>query len=914
MIRSLTAFWRNTFDVREGERFRTLFMSLYLSSVLFVHYIMKPLARGLFLEKFDVDRLPYLYLLLAAVGGLLATAYSRAALRGSLQAAMTWAAAISALIFVGFWWALQFNWKWLLYAFNLWANLFGVVIVAQGWLAAANIFTSREAKRVYGVLGLGQIFGSVAGALFTRQLITKVGPRPLLLVCAGLVVLAYIACRLATSQKGASLAGARAVKAEEERVRVGDMVAALGRHRHLQVIIGIITLVFIVDQLIQYQFDYMADRYKSGQIIAFLAGFYVYSNLLTFVLQFFVTASMVSRIGVGGTMQVMPVMVTVVSFPVIFAPGVLTALIARLVECGSRYSFNRTGMELLYMPLPLDLRNRTKAFVDIAVDRMGRGMAAVLLLVLGTPHPQRVAVVVIAFAVVWAWLSRRAHKEYVLTVRRRLDMRRFELESARVAVTDPATLELLEHAAAGPNARQACYALSVLADAPGYDLRPLLGKLAVSSSPEVCAQVYELARSLAYPDLLEAALAEIRSSGRSDEVKIRPAVAYVLGVSSEPLRLAQELLNHADPLVVESALEVLGTLGEEASELVTSEWIAAHELSPDAPRRRLAALAIGVHGDRGTEALHRLLADGHPGVVSAACHAAGQRRNRAYVQALVPRLSESRLRAAAIGALVAYGTRLCGTLGDLLEDQEVSVVIRRQIPRVLRQVPDQRCVDVLLRSIADPDPSVRAVALKALNKLRETAPQLDYDAALVSRQVVNEARRYFELHATLEPLRASQRPRTASDLLVRTIEERLAETVERLFRLLGLRCPPKEIYAAYLAVRRGRREELSTALDFLDSVLDRELKRIVVPLLETPAQLTVRGRELFGIEYRTAESAIQALIQSGDPWLEACAMAAAAELKLGSLASDIAQAARQANAEVSQVARSALAALALKPG
>ena len=35
---------------------------------------------------------------------------------------------------------------------------------------------------------------------------------------------------------------------------------------------------------------------------------------------------------------------------------------ARLTEAATRYSFNKTGMELLYLPLPLELRNRTKAF------------------------------------------------------------------------------------------------------------------------------------------------------------------------------------------------------------------------------------------------------------------------------------------------------------------------------------------------------------------------------------------------------------------------------------------------------------------------------------------------------------------------------------------------------------------------
>ena len=56
---------------------------------------------------------------------------------------------------------------------------------------------------------------------------------------------------------------------------------------------------------------------------------------------------------------------------------------------------------------------------------------------------------------------------------------------------------------------------------------------------------------------------------------------------------------------------------------------------------------------------------------------------------------------------------------------------------------------------------------------------------------------------------------------------------------------------------------------------------------------TSTGRELFGVDVRSAEDAIRELIRSHDPWLVACAMAAAAELRLRSLAPEIRQAAEE---------------------
>ena len=915
-MRAIRAFWRSIFDVREGEWLRTLFMCLYLLFVLFAYYILKPVSRALFLNRFDIDKLPYLYILIAVAGGFLAYLYTKLAVGTSLKAAVGWATGVSVGCLMGIWWLIQFDLKWMYYVFNVWVSLFSVVLVSQGWLVASNVFNAREAKRLYGLLALSASVGAAFGGSFAAFTVQRIGTRNLLLASAVMVLLAYLAFRLVAAQQRGALTGARGAEAEEAEVHFRDIVTAIGRQRHLQVIIGIITLMFIVDVLVEFQFNYMAkETYKdAGQLTAFLGSFYgIYLNVLTFGLQFFLTALAVGRLGVGGTLQIMPVSMAAAAGVIALAPGIGSVAGARLTEAASRYSFNRTGVELLYMPLPTDLRNRTKAFVDIFMDRMGRGIAGLLLVglgMIGIRHPRQISLLVIGFAAVWMLLSRRAQKEYILTVRNRLDARRLDLESVRVAVSDPATLALLEQAAAGPNPRQACYALTLLAEAPGYDPRPLLRRLAASPLAEVRGKVYELARSINFPELLETAQAEIPAVGPETERAVRPAVGYLLWVSPNASQLVRDFLEHPNALVSESALEAVGSLGEAARELVTLEWITQNGESADPRRRRLAALAVGVHGDQGTEALHRLLGDQEPAVVAAACRSAGALGNRAYLHALVRLLDDARLRGDAVDALTAYGPRIAGTLGDLLEDDSLAVSIRGQFPRVLRRIKDQRSVDVLLRSLGQPDLSIRLAVLRALNGLREAAPDLDYGETFVTRQILNEARHYFELSAALEPFRAGPRPRTAAALLARTLEVRLQDTVERLFRLLGLRYPPKEIYAAYLAVNRRRAEELSAALEFLDNVLDRELKRVLLPLLDAPAHLAEKGRELFGVEVPDAEAAVRELIRSGDPWLVACAAASAAELRLGNLAPDIARAAEQAGREVSEVARAAAAALA----
>jgi ATP:ADP antiporter, AAA family len=189
-------------------------------------------------------------------------------------------------------------------------------------------------------------------------------------------------------------------------------------------------------------------------------------------------------------------------------------------------------------------------------------------------------------------------------------------------------------------------------------------------------------------------------------------------------------------------------------------------------------------------------------------------------------------------------------------------------------------VDVLLSAIGHRDIALRTAVLRALNALRVVAPELRIDDGVMTAQFSSEAHYYFELNASLETLRRrNPSPRSATALLIRTCEARLSESLDRLFRLLGLRYPPKEMYTTYRAVSRPGSEEAAAAVEFLDNTLEPDLKRILLPLLDAPEYALDRGRELFGIQLPPVENVIQGLIASGDSWLRACARAAAAELE-----------------------------------
>src|SRR5262249_39066957 len=160
---------------------------------------------AMFLTKFDVDKLPGLYILIAVFGGLLAYLYSKLATKASLGTAVFWAQAFWGVSLVVVWWLIRMHLPWMIYVLNIWVSLFSIVSVSQGWLVASNIFDTREAKRLYPLLGMGMVLGAAFGGEFTNRAVVLVGTENLLLACALMVIFAYLSYLVAVSRASKSL-------------------------------------------------------------------------------------------------------------------------------------------------------------------------------------------------------------------------------------------------------------------------------------------------------------------------------------------------------------------------------------------------------------------------------------------------------------------------------------------------------------------------------------------------------------------------------------------------------------------------------------------------------------------------------------------------------------------------------------
>ena len=915
-------YFRSLLEFRREELPQLIPLFLHYFFLILTSYILKSASSGLFLNKVGVGKLPYAYMLIAIVATIVAYLLARLSTRISITRlilATQWFLIGNMFLL---WWLLRFtSWIWPYYAFLVWMKIFSILTVSQFWIFANNLFDPRQAKRLFGLLNLGGVVGAMLGGTFTLLFVRILLAENLLLCAAATMVLAsgvfWQAARRAPS------AAPKMGPKEPEDFHTLDMVRLAIKNRHLLVIGALISIAVIVSKLVEYQFFGIAEATYSNKedLTAFLGGFFgLYLNAVTFTVQFFLTGMVLRRFGVGGALRFTPAAVMVGVVGVLALPGIWTASALRMVEAGCRYTLNKTSLEVLYLPIPPEVKNRTKVFLDMVVDRLAGGLAGLLLVFCTSVlllSVRQIGIVIVLFAAVWIGLGGFALRAYVHTIRKSLEKREVHLESVTVNVSDAATIGVLTQALDSPNDRQVRYALGLLEQVPQVSLTDRLAGLLRNRSAEVRAATLRLLTARGDRSAIQAA-EEFVISG---EPELRfEAVHYICQSDPKPNVRLHDFLNHPD---LDVRLAALITVEKHTYQrplpAISHQWIEDLMSRCDAETEKSCTLAARglVLADPQvvpvTGYLRRLLGDSNPAIVNAALRTAGKVQSRELIPLIANKLAKRTMRAEAREALARYGSRIVGTLGDYLGDPNEKEGVQRAIPRVLGQIATTEAAEILVRHLPDSSLEMRFQILKALNRIRRDHPQVPIPGDIIDNEVLREAKHYYQLLFSVRSDRAPAEP--GRKLLIRTLEERLDQTLERIFRLLGLHYPPEEIYDAYRAVKSSQSQRRSGALEFLDSTLERSLKRTILPLLEESSwdRLRPLGKELFGLETLSTEQSLRELIRGDDQWVKMVALYRAAELQLKSLEAEMRIAENDLDPLVVETARLALTRMNPKP-
>ena len=898
-----TRLLRPLVQLRDGEFTTAMLMFLYSFMAMTSYNIIKPITKSEFISSLGADDLPWVTFGMGVTIGVIMQGYTRVISvvprRWMIPATQVGIAAMMVL----FWFLFTFvAADWVAVAFYVVAQILAILLISQFWTLANDVYDPRQAKRIFGFIGGGASLGGATGAGLTAFLVVAVGSRTMILMAAGVMFLCLgIVILIVRREKSAGTSDASKT-GEEESVSGGEAIRLLRSSRHLQIISLVIAFGAMASNIVDQQVAMAVAEFKgpenSDAIAAFLGQLIVYLSLIGFVIQVTLTSRIHRILGIGFALLMLPVSMGAAATLILLNRALWAPSVGRIIDTSIRYTIDKTSREVLFLPLPADLKYRAKPFVDVTMDRFAKGVAALMILVFIKDWGfgldwQQLSYVSLVLVALWVVVAIAAKREYMRSFRRSIEQQIVEPKQLRFTNPDPSSVETLVSELAHPDPKRALYAIDLL---DAMDKRHLVTPLLLAhESAEIRARALSVAES-AGPALADRWLPGVERAlkDRDGPVRIAAVSAFAALRGGAAADVMRPFITGNDPALAIAAAAAMAGSGAEADLKIAEDTLRRY--SADAREqgtewRLHVARALGDVANPSFRALLvPLMYDTNLDVARTAIESAGRlgAHDFLFVAPLVSLLRNRRLKSAARAVLIGYGEPVVAPLAYFLRDREEDKWVRRHVPSTLASLPFPSSVEALLGALDKTDGFIRFKAVAALDRLRRSNPELVIDKDLITRHVNSEAARAFSamtLHYNLFVAGDLER----NSLLARALTEKQTRALNRTLTLLGLIQGPDDVAIVRHALRIDDARLRSRAIEYLDNLLAGEArKRVMLLIEEMPLDERIRkGNVIYRTRTRDVEDTLAQLLHDEDQSIASAAVLMVEARGLWSLAGDL---------------------------
>lgn len=366
---------KSIFDIRAGERTKTLFMSGYFFLTIALVYILKPIRSSLFIEHLGAENLRYAYMAEGLFLVFVVACYIQISRMLPKKVFFPAILGFFASNLVLFWFLFEMKVPYLSGAFYVWVDSFTITITTQFWLLANSIFTTEQGKRLFGIIISAGSIGGIAGGFITSNAVRWIRTEDLLLVTAAVVVLCII-LTLATEalEFKSSYDEFTAGHKDPEAPESGDSVFTIFFKHHYFVYLTLLVIVAkVASTVIDNQFTASVEQMIAGKEArtAFFGNFMGWLNFAAFMMQLFATGPLLKRFGTNA-LWILPIGLAFFCFGGWLFPVFSMFVALRVFDGSVNYSVQQASKELLFLPIPASLRPRVKPVIDMLGFRLAK--------------------------------------------------------------------------------------------------------------------------------------------------------------------------------------------------------------------------------------------------------------------------------------------------------------------------------------------------------------------------------------------------------------------------------------------------------------------------------------------------------------------------------------------------------------
>lgn len=813
-------------------------------------------AKALFLSKYPPEYLPYVYLGVAVLVPLVGILYLQLKKRIPFRYLLPLSFGFIFCIEVLFRLILVIpEWNFPALAIMVWFEIEFMLSGLAFWSLCNQLLDVRQGKRLFGVIGSGEVLAIVIAGTSTRYLAPLLGSLNLLfLSLAGTAVSFFFNFTIAKQWM------------KEEKVAIQDSnnssktsnTKTTSDPIYLQGIflLALFSLLgyYFVDNMFQKQ---AGSQYPNPEDLAIFFGqFLAFAGGMSFLLRMFIVAPLLNRYGLNLGLLAPPLLVLGATAFLLFSwymgasPYLIfsMAVTLRILDKLGRDTLQKPSLLILYQPLPDGDRLNVQAKVESIIEPISAGLAGVILISLNTFFPEYkwLSLVLLLFVlVIWIYVASPLPKKYRTLLEKALTRRR--ITDSNLSLQDGLTLDLIKKGLKSSHAGEIIYSFQLLESADISLLESTLKSFISHSIPEVRLDCLKRIERLKLLDLL-IPIKENLKTETHPTIKGYSIRLLSLFDSSEPLSFYRNYLLDSESEVRQGAL--IGLLLREGFPSQSGDMLEKWVHSDEIIDRKVAIQVIGeVNLPKANLFLKKLLEDNNNVVRKIAITIAGRLNETELWIPILLNLNIPTMRKTTTLAISHMGNTILPKLENHFNVSNQTRDVKVAILDIYSRLGSEEAIHILKEKLKVLDKNILHQVLKSLKRLNYigSIEELPILKDLVYREVQNSA--YI-----LGILRDFEKIEGIK-LLQRSLEFEFSLHKERIFILLGFIYPIKGISLArdHLSGIVGGKK--SYAIELLDQIVEVPMKSWILPIFESSEPITCL--EKLGGEFAQIEASLR---------------------------------------------------------
>jgi len=381
-INSVLKLLQRLVNVKAGEERAMFWAFSYFFVLLCSYYILRPMRDEMGIAG-GVENLQWLFsgtffamLAMVPLFGWLTARYSRA-----VFLPIVYGFFITNLLLFYLLFSSDLSAAWVARAFFIWVSVFNLFVVSVFWSFMADIFSNRQARRLFGFIAAGGTAGALAGPALTAILVEPLGAANLLLISAALLGWAMFCVRQLIAWRKAHEDSDPVTPLSVDSPLGGSILAGIHLVLKSPYLLGIGLLMLLFTTLATFLYFQQAEIIRdafadSDQRTAVFASIDFAVNLLTVLIQVFLTGRLVHWLGLSWTLALVPLLLTLGFMALAVSPVLSVLVLVQVVRRAGNYAIMRPSREMLYVVLGREEKYKAKNFIDTTVYRGGDAISA----------------------------------------------------------------------------------------------------------------------------------------------------------------------------------------------------------------------------------------------------------------------------------------------------------------------------------------------------------------------------------------------------------------------------------------------------------------------------------------------------------------------------------------------------------